>query len=125
MSTKTINTLFLLTLVIVSLFSYLYIPHSFELEGGSCYQGITSSIIRFLLTVCGLLSIVSLIINYFSKYKTSKTLSILSLLIWLIWSLFFLTNTFIYFISFLLVSIGICWWSFKFEKREKQSKHSK
>lgn len=119
MSTKTINILFLLILVIVSTLSYLYIPHSFELSGGSCYQGITSSIIRFLLKVCGLLSFISLITNYFSKHKASKALSFISLLIWLIWSLFFLTNTFIYFVPFLLVSISITWWSFKSEKNKR------
>lgn len=101
----------------VFVLSYVFIPHSFDLEGGSCYQGTTPLIIRFFLTICGILSFISLITNYFSRFEASKGSSIISLLIWLIWSLFFISNTFVYFIPFLILNAGIVWWSFKAEKR--------
>ena len=67
----------LVALSVVFLYSYFNIPNKFETEGGSCYQGITASIIRFFLKVCSVLNVISII--FLSKIKPAKFTSILSL----------------------------------------------
>ena len=82
---KKTTFILLIILIIIVFYSYFNIPKKFETEGGSCYQGITAMLIRFFLIVCGVLSIISvIIINYKSKVKTAKTLILFSLIIWLI-----------------------------------------
>lgn len=85
---KKIIILLLISLILVVTYSFFNIPRKFETEGGSCYQGITTMIIRFFLKVCGVLNLLSIIaINYKFKIKTAKILSIASLIIWSIGTL--------------------------------------
>lgn len=73
-----------ITLIIILAYSYFCIPDKFEIEGGSCYQGITAMFIRFFLTICGVLNVLSIAtIGSKSKVKIAKITSIISLIIWL------------------------------------------
>ena len=79
------NTLHFLTvlLIIISVYSYFNIPVKYEIEGGSCYQGIAVMIIRFFIKVCGVLSLISILALYSkSRFKIAKILSVVSLVIW-------------------------------------------
>ncbi len=104
---------FLLTMLIVAVtYSYFNIPNKFETEGGSCYQGITAMFIRFFLTVCLILNLLSIfLITYKSKIKTAKVLSILSLIIWLIGAIMHSHDNFLigltYFTPFLILNFII------------------
>ncbi|MES2238816.1 MAG: hypothetical protein V4497_01015 [Bacteroidota bacterium] len=77
----------LLLLASTTFYSFTNIPEIFETEGGSCYQGITATIIRFLIKVCFTLSTLSIVLAIKNWKTTSKFLSILSVIFWLIWSL--------------------------------------
>ncbi|KFF13452.1 hypothetical protein IW15_06575 [Chryseobacterium soli] len=73
-----------ITLIMVLAYSYFCIPDKFEIEGGSCYQGITAMFIRFFLTICGVLNLLSITtINSKSKFKIAKVTSAISLMVWL------------------------------------------
>jgi|GEM_PF-2562839 len=108
MNKKVIISL-LVALSVVFLYSYFNIPSKFETEGGSCYQGITASIIRFFLKVCSVLNVISII--FLSKIKPAKFASILSLTIWSIGTLIHSSDNiligFTYFTPFLLLNIVI------------------
>lgn len=95
MNKKTIIIL-LMALIIVVTYSFLHIPKIFETGGGSCYQGISTTFIRFFLKICGLLNILSLIAsNYKSKITTANILSLVSLIIWLFGTLIHSTDNFL------------------------------
>lgn len=101
-----IKILLFLFLVSTMWLSFANIPFTFEIEGGSCYQGITASIIRLLLKVCFTLSIVSIIASFINWKTLSRILSILSFVFWSIWSVAIsyshsITEA-IYFLPFLL-----------------------
>lgn len=108
MNKKVIISL-LVALSVVFLYSYFNIPNKFETEGGSCYQGITASIIRFFLKVCSVLNLISII--FLHKIKPAKFASILSLTIWSIGTLIHSIDNiligFLYFTPFLLLNIVI------------------
>ncbi|GAB3712417.1 hypothetical protein [Flavobacterium koreense] len=108
MNKKVIISL-LVALSVVFLYSYFNIPNKFETEGGSCYQGITASIIRFFLKVCCVLNVISII--FLSKIKSAKFASILALTIWSIGTLIHSSDNiligFTYFTPFLLLNIVI------------------
>ncbi len=116
--TSDINILIVI-LISVFILSNFYMPNSFETDGGSCYRGITAFIIRFFLTVCGTLSLGSLIAGKYSKIKPAKVLSILSFIIWFLFSLTFITVSFKYFLPFSLISLIIIFQNFKKQKVEK------
>jgi cation transport ATPase len=115
---KTRNIILLFALIAAFAYTVLDIPRPFETEGGSCYQGITAAIIKLLLKVCATLSLISLISNFKSKYKTAKALSLISVLIWSLWSLLFVSNHFVYFLPFLFVAFLIMRHNFKSNKKE-------
>ena len=108
MNKKVIISL-LVALSVVLLYSYFNIPNKFETEGGSCYQGITASIIRFFLKVCSVLNLISII--FLHKIKPAKFASILALTIWSIGTLIHSIDNiligFQYFTPFLLLNIVI------------------
>jgi len=111
----------LLSLVTISIVSSLYMPNSFETDGGSCYQGITASIIRFLIKVCGTLSFISLFVIYYGWKKTAKILSSISFVIWFLFSLLFISRFFGYFLPFSLITILIAIYNFKMLQVQKES----
>ncbi|VXB56897.1 conserved membrane hypothetical protein [Flavobacterium sp. 9AF] len=101
--TKKQISLHLTILIVAFAYSFLCIPKKFETEGGSCYQGITTAIIRFFLIVCFFLNLLSIYLIYYkSKIETAKVLCILSLIIWTI-------GTFIH--SYENIRIGIIYFT--------------
>lgn len=74
-------------LIVVAIFTYIDMPKKFETEGGSCYQGITATIIRFFLKICIVLNSIAIILASKSRIKTGKIVSIISLSIWSLISL--------------------------------------
>jgi hypothetical protein len=108
----------LLALLIAAIiYSYQFIPKSFYIGGGSCYQGITASIDRFFVKICGVMCLISIILILIkSKSLSAKILSILSVVIWSAWSIIVNQDTeseFVYFIPFLLINILIVFANFK------------
>lgn len=108
--------LFLLIILITATFyTYTYMPRKFEIEGGSCYQGITASIIRFILVICVTLNLLAIILLLRSKINTPRILSTLSIIFWSLISFFNsvdkTSEDFIiglkYFTPFLIVNIMI------------------
>lgn len=75
--------LLLTLLILVILYTYNFIPRKFEVEGGSCYQGITTMIIRFFLIINAILNLTSFLLLFKSKIKTPKILSIIAIVIWI------------------------------------------
>ena len=102
-------------LVAVTFYTYTFMPIKFEMEGGSCNQGITAMIIRFFLEICVFLDLIAIILLLKSKINTPKTLIIVSVAIWFLISLLIsrdrTSEDFIigikYFAPFLLVNIVI------------------
>jgi hypothetical protein len=81
--TKKKIILLLILLIAVFTYSFFCMPKKFETEGGSCYQGITATIIHFFLIVCSFLNLLSIYLIYYkSKIETAKVLCIVSLIIW-------------------------------------------
>ena len=109
----------LLLLTAVSFYSYKFVPKSFEFGGTSCYQGITVFVNRFVLEICSILSLISIL----TKRNVAKTLSILSTLIWILWGLFVnkssLIDEFLYFIPLIIANILIIFVKFKIHNVEK------
>jgi hypothetical protein len=109
--------IYLLSIILaaVTFYTYTFMPRKFEIEGGSCYQGITAMIIRFFLEICVILNLAAIILLLKSKINTPKTLSIISVAIWFLISLLNSVDTtsedFIigmkYFTPFLIVNIVI------------------
>jgi hypothetical protein len=79
--------LLLIILAAVTFYTYTFMPRKFEIEGGSCYQGITAMIIRFFLEICAILNLTAIILLLKSKINTPKTLSLVSVVIWFLISL--------------------------------------
>ncbi|KUJ62272.1 hypothetical protein AR687_09675 [Flavobacteriaceae bacterium CRH] len=90
-------------------------PRKFEIEGGSCYQGITATIIRFFLEISAILNLIAIIFLYRLKPNSAKTLSIIAVIVWFIITLFNtinkesvdFINSIIYFTPFLAVNLFI------------------
>ena len=103
-------------LIGVLFYSYLNSPQSFEFGGGSCYQGITVSVNKFVLKICGIVSLISIMM----KNRLTRVLSILSLLIWSIWAILiskeYGINEFFYFFPLFLVELLIVFVNFKCNK---------
>jgi hypothetical protein len=109
--------IYLLSIILaaVTFYTFTFMPRKFEIEGGSCYQGITAMIIRFFLEICVILNLTAIILLLKSKINTPKTLSIVSVVIWLLISLLNsidkTSEDFIigikYFAPFLIVNIAI------------------
>ena len=80
---KHLKTYLLLVLLIgITIFTYCAMPRKFEIEGGSCYQGISAMIIRFFLELSAALHLIALVLMLKSKVKAPKVLSILALVLW-------------------------------------------
>jgi hypothetical protein len=102
-------------LVAVTFYTYTFMPIKFEIEGGSCNQGITAMIIRFFLEICVILDLTAIILLLKSKINMPKTLIIVSVAIWFLISLLIsrdrTSEDFIigikYFATFLIVNIVI------------------
>lgn len=95
--------LLLVLLIVVFALSYLDVPQKFEIEGGSCYQGMTKMLIHFFLIVCTSLNLLSIYLIYYkSKIETAKISCLLSLIIWSI-------GTFIH--SYENIQIGIIYFT--------------
>jgi hypothetical protein len=109
--------IYILSIIFIAVifYTYTFMPRKFETEGGSCYQGITAMLIRFILEICAILNIIALILLFRSKINTPKTLSMISLIIWSLICFFNFvdqtTEDFIirikYFTPFLIVNILI------------------
>ena len=63
-------------------------PRKFEISGGSCYQGITSMFIKFILEICTILNFIALILLSKRKINSPKILNIISLILWCLISFF-------------------------------------
>jgi len=102
-----------IVLICITFYTYNFMPEKFEIEGGSCYQGIAAMIIRFFLLLCAVLNSIALIFLFRSKVNVSKILSGIAVIIWFLISLVNtidqLTQDFIisvlYFGPFLIASI--------------------
>lgn len=111
----------------VIIYSFCFIPKSFYIGGGSCYQGIDALVIRFILIFCGILNVISLSLLLFTtKVKIAKVLSIFSLAIWIFWGVVMNLNSEIskklYFIPFLIVNIATIFTTIKYLNNEFASK---
>jgi hypothetical protein len=111
---KKTNSIVVVALLLIIVFSHLTVPACYKTEGGSCYQGITATILKFFLKLCGTLSLLSLVASYYSNSTASKALSIISFAIWLVVSLFiFRISTIFYFLPFLSISFIIMFFNIK------------
>ena len=123
--TKQLISITLILLIGITIGSHILIPNSIEIDGGSCYQGITSEISKFFLKICGILSFLSLIALFYNTIiKTAKVLSVISTTIWSLWSLIIIMNYeisgLLYIIPFLTVNILIIIVNNKYPKVEKK-----
>ena len=121
---KKITVLLLVALAFVATYSYLNIPDKYAIEGGSCYQGITTMFIRFFLGICAILNILAIIaVTFKSKFKAAKILSIISFLIWSFGTFIHSQSDAImgitYFTPFLLLNFVIIISIYKMEKKER------
>jgi len=94
-------------LLVTMICTYYIYPENFKTDGGSCYQGITLMIDRLFLIICGLLTIISIIILKFKKDLSLK-IGVVSTSIWLLWCIAILIESFVeflYLLPFLSLSI--------------------
>ena len=107
-----------LLLVVIFMFSFYNIPRKFETEGGSCFQGITEMIYRFILIVCAFLNGSSMIIVILKiRNNISFALSLISFFIWLVWSFIVVSNysfnEIVYLFPFSIISFIIVFFNYK------------
>ena len=117
---KKILWILLALLLAAIVYSYRFVPHSFYLGGGSCYQGITASIDQLVVEICGVLGLLSLILILIKTESTAaKILSVLSVAIWILWAVVAnldAESEFLYFMPLLMINISIIFVSFKSAK---------
>lgn len=114
MKKQTIYILLVL-LICVSVLTYIFTPRKFEVEGGSCYQGITAAIIHFFLKICTVLNLFTLFFLSRAKINAPKKLSLIAALLWTFITFIILINetgkdfgiAILYFSPFLIVNFLI------------------
>jgi hypothetical protein len=107
-------------LIITLILSFFIYPYEFKIDGGSCNQGITLLIHYFVIIVCGVFSLISILtlklINKISLYSIT-----ISTIIWLLWCFAIIRESFYEFLYLLpLLIVFILYIAITYNEKNKK-----